>query len=159
MQAINAEIADKIESESVGFFVHEKYEEIVRYLHEALQSSLEDERNFKEKADEIQEMVILLSNGKVDRTEIANMQEVMIKSEALLKKVGAQANLKEKIKDFVSRKELDQLLAMKVDKLEFNQQLQSAVSNVRKFAALENGLPPVIHGTLQGGGGSLVNLK
>jgi hypothetical protein len=83
------------------------------------------------------------------------MQEVMVKSEALLKKVGEQANLKEKIKDFVSRKELDQLRAMKVDKLEFDQQLQSAVSNsrkVRKFAALENGLPPVIDGALQGDG-------
>ena len=91
MQAVNAEMADKIDRESVGFIVHEKYEEIVRYLHEALQSSLEDEKNFKEKADEIQEMVILLSNSKADRTEIANMQEVMVKSEALLKKVGAPA--------------------------------------------------------------------
>lgn len=159
MQAVTAEMTDKIDRESVGFIVHEKYEEIVRYLHEALQSSLEDERNFKEKADEIQEMVILLSNSKADRTEIANMQEVMVKSEALLKKVGAQANLKEKIKDFVSRKELDQLLAMKVDRLEFDQQLQSAVSNsrrVRKLTALENGLPPVVDGALQSGGGSFL---
>lgn len=154
MQAVNAEMADKIDRESVGFIVHEKYEEIVRYLHEALQSSLEDEKNFKEKADEIQEMVILLSNSKADRTEIANMQEVMVKSEALLKKVGAQANLKEKIKDFVSRKEMEQLLSMKVDKLEFEQQLQSAVTNsrrVRKMATLDNGLPPVVDGVISGG--------
>lgn len=160
MQAVNAEMTDKIDRESVGFIVHEKYEEIVRYLHEALQSSLEDERNFKEKADEIQEMVILLSNSKADRTEIANMQEVMVKSEALLKKVGAQANLKEKIKDFVSRKELEQLLAMKVDKLEFDQQLHNAVSNsrrVRKMATLDNGLPPVVDGAMGGGNSFLYN--
>lgn len=159
MQGVNAELADKIDRESVGFMVHEKYEEIVRYLHEALQSSLEDERNFKEKADEIQEMVILLSNSKADRTEIANMQEVMVKSEALLKKVGAQANLKEKIKEFVSRKELDQLLAMKVDKLEFDQQLQNAVTNsrrVRKMATMDSGLPPVVDGAV-GGQASFVN--
>lgn len=158
MQGMIAEMTDKIDRESVGFIVHEKYEEIVRYLHEALQSSLEDERNFKEKADEIQEMVIMLSNSKADRTEIANMQEVMVKSEALLKKVGAQANLKDKIKDFVSRKELAELLQMKVDKIDFETQLQSAVVNTRKSrkaATLGTSLPPVSDSALGGGGGGM----
>jgi hypothetical protein len=143
MQSMSAELADKIDRDSVGFIVHEKYEEIVRYLQDALQSSLEDENNFKEKADEIQEMVILLSNSKADRTEIANMQEMMVKSEALLKKVGANVNLKDKMKDLVSRKELEALLAGKVDRTEFEDQLQSAVTNsrrTRKLASLATNL-------------------
>ncbi|RYH24333.1 hypothetical protein EON65_16890 [archaeon] len=146
MQSVQVELADKIDRESVGFIVHEKYEEIVRYLQDALQSSLEDETNFKAKADEIQEMVILLSNSKADRTEIANMQEIMVKSEALLKKVGAQVNLKDKIKEFVPRKELEALLVNKVDKVEFESQLASALQNSRRNrynAALATGLQGV----------------
>jgi hypothetical protein len=143
MQTMSAELADKIDRDSVGFIVHEKYEEIVRYLQDALQSSLEDENNFKEKADEIQEMVILLSNSKADRTEIANMQEMMVKSEALLKKVGANVNLKDKMKDFISKKELEALLANKVDRHEFEEQLQTAMTSTRrnrKLASLATNL-------------------
>lgn len=146
MQAVQVDLADKIDRESVGFIVQEKYEEIVRYLQDALQSSIEDEHNFKQKADEIQEMVILLSNSKADRTEIANMQEVMVKSEALLKKVGAQANVKEKIKELVSRKELEQLLSSKVDRAELEQQLKTALSDARRnrrLSATATSLQPV----------------
>ncbi len=153
MQSMQTELAEKIDRESVGFIVHEKYEEIVRYLQDALQSSLEDENNFKEKADEIQEMVVLLSNSKADRTEIANMQEVMVKSEALLKKVGAQVNIKEKMKELVTRQELEELLGMKVDREEFENQLNNAVSSVRrskKMNSLSTGLPPVHDEALNG---------
>lgn len=132
VQTMQQELSEKIDRESVGFIVHEKYEEIVRYLQDALQSSLEDENNFKVKADEIQEMVIQLSNSKADRTEIANMQELMVKSEALLKKVGAQANVKERLKEFISKKEIEALLALKVDKTEFDFQMQNAAANNRR---------------------------
>jgi hypothetical protein len=132
VQSMAMEISEKIDRESVGFIVHEKYEEIVRYLQDALQSSLEDENRFKQKADEIQEMVILLTNSKADRTEIQHMQELMVKSEALLKKVGGQMNIKDRLKDFVSRKELDTVLELKVDKLDFEQQLQSVVANTKR---------------------------
>lgn len=143
---MQTELADKIDRESVGFIVHEKYEEIVRYLQDALQSSLEDENNFKEKADEIQEMVVLLSNSKADRSEIANMQEIMVKSEALLKKVGSQANIKEKMKDMITRKELEAMMSMKVDKVDFEHQLQNALVNgrkARKMQSLSTGLHPI----------------
>jgi hypothetical protein len=143
MQGMSAELAEKIDRDSVGFIVHEKYEEIVRYLQDALQSSLEDENNFKEKADEIQEMVILLSNSKADRSEIANMQEMMVKTEAMMKKMGGNEKLKEKIKDFVPKKEMEALLATKVDRQEFEEQLQSALSSTRrtkKLASLSTSL-------------------
>jgi hypothetical protein len=84
VQVMAMEMTEKIDRESVGFIVHEKYEEIVRYLQDALQSSLEDENRFKQKADEIQEMVILLTNSKADRTEIQHMQELMVSAVAAL---------------------------------------------------------------------------
>ena len=117
MQSMAIEMTEKIDRESVGFIVHEKYEEIVRYLQDALQSSLEDENRFKQKADEIQDMVILLTNSKADRTEIQHMQELMVKSEALLKKVGGQMNMKDKPKDLVPYEDLKTLLELKVDVL------------------------------------------
>lgn len=135
---MSAELSEKIDRDSVGFIVHEKYEEIVKYLQDALQSSLEDENNFKEKADEIQEMVILLSNSKADRTEIANMQEIMVKSEAMMKKIGTQNHSKEKMKDYITKKELDALLSMKVDKLDFEQQISQVVSNAKRSKRLSS---------------------
>ena len=146
VQAMAMEMTEKIDRESVGFIVHEKYEEIVRYLQDALQSSLEDENRFKQKADEIQEMVILLTNSKADRTEIQHMQELMVKSEALLKKVGGQMNIKEKLKDLVSRKDLEAILEMKVDKVDFEMQLQQVAANSkrnRKLTSMPTGPPTV----------------
>ena len=154
VQAIAMEMTEKIDRESVGFIVHEKYEEIVRYLQDALQSSLEDENRFKQKADEIQDMVILLTNSKADRTEIQHMQELMVKSEALLKKVGGQMNMKDKLKDLVSRKDLDALLEQKVDKMEFDQQLQMVAAGSkrnRKLTSLATTAgPPVVEDAIDG---------
>ncbi len=144
------ELADKIDRDSVGFIVHEKYEEIVRYLQDALQSSLEDENNFKRKADDIQEMVVLLSHSKADRSEIANMQELMVKTEALMKKVNAQTNIKDKLSDMVTKKELEEFLETKVDKAVFDTDLAEMVAAVskkgRKLGSLSSGIPPVEDG-------------
>lgn len=142
VQTMVLEMSEKIDRETAGFIVHEKYEEIVRYLQDALQSSLEDETRFKQKADEIQEMVILLTNSKADRTEIQAMQEMMVKSEALLKKVGANINIKDRLKDLVSRKELDAVLELKVDKLEMEQQMASVLANAKRTRKLTSVLQP-----------------
>lgn len=153
VQAMNVELAEKIDRDSVGFIVHEKYEEIVRYLQDALQSSLEDENKFKQKADEIQEMVILLTNSKADRTEIQHMQELMVKSEALLKKAGSQFNVKDRLKDFVPRKEMELALQTKVDKLEMEKQLQSVIASTkrnRKLASMvaDSGVEDILDSSL-----------
>lgn len=142
VQTMVLEMSEKIDRETAGFIVHEKYEEIVRYLQDALQSSLEDETRFKQKADEIQEMVILLTNSKADRTEIQAMQELMVKSEVLLKKVGANINIKDRLKDLVSRKELDAVLELKVDKLEMEQQMASVLANAKRTRKLTSVLQP-----------------
>jgi hypothetical protein len=49
-----------------------------------------------------------------------------------LKKVGGQMNMKDKLKDLVSRKDLEAILEMKVDKVEFDMQLQQLLQNTKR---------------------------
>jgi len=134
MQGITTEMSEKMDRREVSFIVHEKYEEIVKYLQDALQSSAEDENNFKEKADEIQALVMTLSNTKADRVEIAPMQEILVKTEVMLKKMSGGNK-----KDQYSKKEIEAFLALKVDREEFESQLSSAMKGSKrskKLAAL-----------------------
>jgi hypothetical protein len=135
MQGMATEMTEKMDRREVSFIVHEKYEEIVKYLQDALQSSTEDENNFKEKADEIQQLVMTLNNTKADRVEIAPMQEILVKTEGMLKKMTSRS----KEKESVSKKELEALLQLKVDKIEFESQLNSLSKGnkrTKKLAAL-----------------------
>jgi chaperonin cofactor prefoldin len=54
---------------------------------DALSATQEDEANFKEKVEEFQRTVQRLSITKVDRSEIATMQEFIVTAEATLKKL------------------------------------------------------------------------
>ena len=128
MQGMTTEMAEKMDRREVSFIVHEKYEEIVKYLQDALQSSTEDEQNFKLKAEEIQNMVMTLTNTKADRVEIAPMQEVLVKTETMLKKMNASS----KSKESYSKKEVEALMALKVDRSEFEEQLQSMLKSNKK---------------------------
>lgn len=155
VQSMTLELAEKIDEDSVGVIVHEKYEEVVKYLQDALQSSVEDENNFKKKADEIQDMVVVLGNAKADKTEIAHLQELMVKSEALLKKVGSQMNIKEKLKDFINKNDLADLLEMKLDKLDFEQMIASGMFNQKrskKLSSVPSSLPLKVMDALSGVG-------
>jgi len=161
MQGITTEMSEKMDRREVSFIVHEKYEEIVKYLQDALQSSAEDENNFREKADEIQALVMTLSNTKADRVEIAPMQEILVKTEVMLKKMSGGSK-----KDQYSKKEIEAFLALKVDREEFESQLSSAVKGnkrSKKLTALGQAQGAVVdeamlmtsmpHGGGGGGGG------
>ena len=142
MQGMTTEMAEKMDRREVSFIVHEKYEEIVKYLQDALQSSTEDEQNFKLKAEEIQNMVMTLTNTKADRVEIAPMQEVLVKTETMLKKM----NQSSKSKESYSKKEVEAMFALKVDRTEFEEQLQSMLKSSKKnkrLAALGQNLSSV----------------
>ena len=132
MQGMMTEMAEKMDRREVSFIVHEKYEEIVKYLQDALHSSTEDEQNFKLKAEEIQNMVMTLTNTKADRMEIALMQEVLVKTETMLKKMMQVS----KSKEGYSKKEVEAMLAAKVDRVEFENQLQSALKGSKKSRRL-----------------------
>ena len=155
VQSISTELAEKVDLDNVNIIVHEKYEEVVQYLQDALQSSLEDENNFKKKADEISDLVTILTNSKADKTEINNMQELMVKSEALMKKIGNQMNIKDRLKDFISKKELESVLNVKVDRAEFEEQVQNLSTNARKskkLAAVGNPYPPPVSDAITNSG-------
>lgn len=124
IRSITMELRDKIDKDAVSLIVHEKYTEIVKFLQESLKSSLEDEENFRKKAIEFQELITRLSNSKADRSEIAPMQEMLLKSEAMFRKINLSMNTKLDIqKDFYNKKELDVILEGKVSKELFDTQL------------------------------------
>lgn len=145
VQNITSELAEKVTKDSVNLIVHDKYEEIVKYLQDALQSSAEDEQNFKMKADELLDMVSKLNNTKVDRIEIAPMQEVLVKTEAMLRKANS-LNKTDKVKDTLSRKEIEALFELKVDKKEYEMQWQMYMKGQKrnKLNAIMTGLPKVV---------------
>ena len=135
MQGMTTDMNEKMDRREVSFVVHEKYEEIVKYLQDALQSSTEDEMNFKAKADEIQQLMTTLNNTKADRVEIAPMQEILVKTESMLKKLGGD---KKGGKDggTLSRKEIEALLELKVDKADLEHTLSGITKGNRKHKRL-----------------------
>lgn len=121
VEKVQIDLAEKISRENVDLIVHRKYEDIVQYLHEALQASKSDEEAFNKKADELRDAVKRLGISKADRFEIASMQEAVMKTESIVAKlktqeVGAE---REKAIDGVTRAELLELLATKTDVADF----------------------------------------
>ena len=116
--------------------MHKKYEEIVHYLKDALSATQEDEQNFKEKVEEFQKTVQKLSVTKVDRTEVAPMQEFIVTAEATLKKLTKdQSNPK----DVFTKEELLPILESKVNKHDYEEgydSLMKVLKKTRKLAAL-----------------------
>lgn len=131
MQGITTDMGEKMDRREVSFVVHEKYEEIVRYLQDALQSSSEDEVNFKKKADEISQLMTTLNNTKADRVEIAPMQEILVKTESMLKKLAGE-RVKGGKDAPMARKEIEALLELKVDKADLENTLSGITKGARR---------------------------
>jgi uncharacterized phage infection (PIP) family protein YhgE len=156
VEAIQFQVADKVGVEDVDTIVHKKYEDIVSYLQDALRSSAEDEENFNKKNEELREMVLRLNSSKVDRLEIAPMQEIVIKAEAALARIdtggsgGRQrsdsnggssvggAGNSNKGGNGYSKKEVDALLELKVDKKDFEEYLNKYSKTGKKKGRLSS---------------------
>ena len=134
MQGIATELGEKMDRREVSFVVHEKYEEIVKYLQDALQSSSEDELNFKRKAEEIANLMQTLNNTKADRVEIAPMQEILVKTESMLKKLAGDK--KGAGGAGMTRKEIEALLELKVDKADLETTLSSLAKGAKRSKRL-----------------------
>lgn len=133
MQLIQHQVADKVDHVVVEGIVHRKYEDIVQYLQDALQSTAEDENNFKIKANELQETMSRLSAAKADRTDIAPMQEVLVRTEAMLHKISAsQKEAQQKTHEIYTKEEINALMLLKVDKTEMDHQLEELAKNQKK---------------------------
>jgi len=126
---IQFQLMDKVGQEAVDSIVHKKYEDIVEYLKDALSSSAEDENNFKQKAEEMNEMVSKLSANKADRIELTAIQEIAVRAESMLTKLGCNTKGP---KDFYIKKEIEAMLELKVDKQDFESQIQSVVKGRKK---------------------------
>ena len=132
------QLMDKVGQEAVDSIVHKKYEDIVEYLKDALASSAEDENNFKQKAEEMNEMVAKLNANKADRVELTAIQEIAVRAESMLTKLGVNTKGP---KDFYSKKEVEAMLELKVDKQDFESQIQSVVKGrKKKLGAVSGGL-------------------
>lgn len=172
VEGILSDLSDKVDRANVEVIVHKKYEDIVQYLSEALKASAADEENFKQKANELIDAMARLSNSKADRIEITPLQESLVKTEAMLTKFLAQNKAREaqerSQKDAYSKAEIEALMDLKVNKEDFEQQLQMLLKGSKKknkLAAMAGGVPeltddlaystqlPAPNGLVPGGGG------
>lgn len=127
LENVQVELAEKINRDNVELIVHKKYEDIVQYLHEALHASKSDEEMFNRKADELRDAVKRLGISKADRFEIAAMQDSVMKTENMVTKLKAQdGSMGESIRsaDVFSKTEISELLAAKVDRVEYEQSIR-----------------------------------
>ena len=134
VESIIADLAEKVDSRNVDNIVHKKYEDIVEYLQQALSNNAEDEANFNARAEQMQEDMKRMSAAKVDRVEVQNMQESLVKTEAMLQKFSATMKSADisKVKDMLTRKEIDRLLSYKVDKTYFEEEIQNVLKGLKK---------------------------
>jgi len=172
VEGILSDLSDKVDRANVEVIVHKKYEDIVQFLSEALKASAADEENFKQKANELIDAMARLSNSKADRIEITPLQESLVKTEAMLTKFLAQNKARDdqerSQKDAYSKQEIEALMDLKVNKEDFEQQIQMLLKGSKKknkLATMAGGVPeltedlaystqlPAPNGMVPGGGG------
>ena len=125
-----ADMAEKIDKKSVDLIVHNKYEDIVEYLQQALHADEEDGETAAAKAKAIQEQMTNLSKSKADRQEIATIQEALVKAE---NKVAKMTKLVEQgPKDTLSKSDIERMLFNKVDKEEYSEQMTNILKTIKK---------------------------
>jgi len=134
VESIIADLAEKVDTRNVDNIVHKKYEDIVEYLQQALSSNAEDEANFNARAQTMQEDMKRMSAGKADRVEIQKMQESLVKTEAMLQKFSVQFKSSDmtKMKNMLTREQIDALLFLKVDKSQFESELHNIMKGVKR---------------------------
>jgi molybdopterin-biosynthesis enzyme MoeA-like protein len=146
MGAIQTELSDKVRQKDVDYIVHKKYEDIVQYLQDALRASEGEEESFAKRAEDLEERLQKVAASKADRLEVAPMMEIVVKTEAMLAKMNQSNKDKEKMKDMFSKKEIEALLELKVDKVEYEERMKEALKMARKskkLTVMNGGLPAI----------------
>jgi hypothetical protein len=123
IDGIQIALLEKVDRSTTEMIVHQKYEDIVHYLQDALQANAEDEENFKNIAKSLQESVDKIMLAKVDRAEIRPMQEAIAHTEAVVHKLKNSTSDSKAARDQYSRAEVDKLLGLKMDKAEFDEKI------------------------------------
>mmetsp|Transcript_16052 Transcript_16052/g.15413 ORF Transcript_16052/g.15413 Transcript_16052/m.15413 type:complete len:714 (-) Transcript_16052:424-2565(-) len=142
---LEAGMSEKVGIRQMDSAVHKKYEEIIQYLKQSLQATGDDEKNFKNKIEDFRLQVQKLSNSKADRFEITPMQEMLVKAQAQVQKLEVKEKERQDTLEQgnITKKEVDLLLERKVNKLEFQQQIEGIMKSLkkhRKLVALSAGI-------------------
>ena len=125
-----ADLTEKVDRKSVDLIVHNKYEDIVEYLQQALHADEEDGDTQAARAKALQEDMRSLAATKADRLEIVAIQEALVKAEANMSKM---TKIVEKApKDTLSTAQIEQLLFNKVDKEEFAEHMTNLMKSMKK---------------------------
>ena len=132
VESIMTDLAEKCDRKGVDVIVHNKYEDIVEYLQQALQSSAEDEKGFKQKAAEVQESMEKLAHSKADRMEIMAMQEALVKIEATFQKVSTMMKAREEQGEVISKEEAEKRFSEKLDKSEFKEEMHNLIRVMKR---------------------------
>lgn len=140
IDSIQISLLEKVDRNTTEMIVHQKYEDIVQYLQDALQANAEDEENFKNIAKSLQDSVGGIKKSKVDRAEIAPMQEAIANTEAIVFKLRSQLSKDKGEKELYTKPEVDELLFSKMDKDEFEFRIQEFMKGkkTKRFSSSAN---------------------
>jgi hypothetical protein len=132
VEGLQASVAEKIDRNITEIIVQKKYEDIVEYLQDALQSSAEDEDNFKNVVTDLDERLKLLSTTKCDKKDIMPLQETIIKTESDLSKAMKLIKEFHKNNDHFSKEELLHMFDTKLDKEGIEHLVSEVIKGKRK---------------------------
>lgn len=137
IDGIQISLLEKVDRNTTEMIVHQKYEDIVQYLQDALQANAEDEENFKNVATSLQDSVKNITLSKVDRGEIAPMQEAIAHTEAIVFKLKSAMQKASDQGEMYTKQEVDEFLFGKMDKDDFEFRMQEYMKGkkTKKFSS------------------------
>jgi hypothetical protein len=140
IDGIQISLLEKVDRNTTEMIVHQKYEDIVQYLQDALQANAEDEENFKNIARTLQDSVKTIMTSKVDRVDIAPMQEAIANTEAIVFKLKTVMNKEKEQDEMYTKPQVDEFLFSKMDKDDFEFRMAEFMKGkkTKKFSSSAN---------------------
>lgn len=132
VESIQSGMQEKIDRNTTEVIVQKKYEDIIEYLQDALQSSAEDEDNFKSILNSLDERMKLLAVSKCDKKDILPLQDSLMKTESDVTKSLKLLREFQKSHDSFTKDDILQMLDLKVDKEALEITLQELIRGKRK---------------------------
>lgn len=132
VDGIQMSLLEKVDRNTTEMIVHQKYEDIVHYLQDALQANSQDEENFKSIANHLTDYVEQIQKSKVERVEILPMQEAIAQTESIVHKLRQALDTVRSSNDSYTRNEVDHMLSFKLDRSEAEDLKPSLMPKMKK---------------------------
>jgi hypothetical protein len=132
VDGIQMSLLEKVDRNTTEMIVHQKYEDIIHYLQDALQANAQDEENFKSIANHLTDYVEQIQKSKVERIEILPMQEAIAQTESIVYKLRQALETVRSNTDAYSRQEVDHMLSLKLDRSEAEDLKPSLMPKIKK---------------------------